>query len=150
MGQQHGIKAARALTVDGQARHMLGQARRQRRQPRRVAASAKGVGQDHLIHLCGVDPRIGKASADHRGGEVVNLQPPERPALRDDGGAAGGDDPAHVRRAKAVRSVFPDASMGQSAGRRIALGATRGPKAKRSAASSAASEALPCTSATRC
>ncbi len=80
------------MAINGKAGDAVGQACGEGRKAGGIAAGTKGIGQDHLVHLIGMEARIGQTGADHRGGEGVGFQGAEGPAPRHDSGAAGGDE----------------------------------------------------------
>ena len=101
--QQDCIHTANALPIYAESRNPRRQSGRQGAKPRWIAASAKRVADDDLVHLGGVQSCVRQTGLYHRGGEVVKGQRGKGTASRHDGGAAGGEDNAHVKPcAKAV------------------------------------------------
>ena len=70
-GRKDGIEAGAALAIDGRGGDRLGQAGGQRDEPRRVAA-LRGIADDQLIDLPGLETAIVQCNTDERRAQLLD------------------------------------------------------------------------------
>ena len=96
-GGQDGVETGAALAVDGRRRRCLGQTGRQRDEPCRVA-SLRGIADDQLVDLPGLEAAILQCNTDERRAQLFDTPVAMQATNATDSGAPGRDDVRGLRR----------------------------------------------------